>query len=382
MSTNATTSFTRPSWTAEIEAGNKAIRDTFKAGAPPPLGSAASPAQRATLPKPEVIPDGVQIDSCVVVPHGVQFADEAGSNKTKVVQLPAAVVLPKQLQDERISPEAVPCFTYERKGRAGKTLEETKVIFYVHAGGNITGHPADYGMPHPQWVPTISKIALGFDGVIIAPSYRLAIVPENTYPANLQDIWFGYQYVLGQGYQPKNIRFVGESAGGNSVLILAYLLHLLSLPLPQSITSLCPAADHEYILSPYASAQVDADIFPMHIHRTSSDLWLLEPGAFPSLPSRLEGAPRRNRRDPLISAIYIPIKDIQEWPKTLIITGTADQLLDPSRTIYKAAAAGGNNGDEKVQLLEVEGGVHGFWHMPFYGKVRDQTWEAVLKFVK
>ncbi|EIW85508.1 hypothetical protein CONPUDRAFT_80071 [Coniophora puteana RWD-64-598 SS2] len=148
----------------------------------------------------------------------MQFADD-GSGQT-VVQLSESVVLPSQLQDARISPDAVPCFTYEREGRAATPLEETNVILWLHAGGNIIGHPADYGQPGPQWVPTISKVAAGFDGVIFAPSYRLATVPENTYPANLQDIWHAYHYVLEQGYQPKNIRLVGESAGGNSVFIL------------------------------------------------------------------------------------------------------------------------------------------------------------------
>ncbi|EIW74193.1 alpha beta-hydrolase [Coniophora puteana RWD-64-598 SS2] len=370
--------FTRPSWTAEIEAGTKAIRDAFKVAPPPPLGTAKTPAQRATLPNPATIPDGVVIKSIIVVPHGVEFADD-GSGKA-AVRLPESIALPSQLQDARISPEAVPVFTYERNGRAAAVQVETNVIFWLHAGGNVSGHPADYNMPCPQWVPTISKVAVGFDGVIFAPSYRLATTLENTYPANLQDIWHAYQYVLEQGYQPKNIRFVGESAGGNSVLILTYLLHLLSKTLPHSIAAFCPAADHDYVLSPYAAAQADADIFPIGLHRGGSDLWLLEPGAFPpeSLPSRFQGVPPRDRKDPLISAMYIPVKDIAGWPKTLLVTGTADQLVDPSRYIHEEA--GGESG--KVQLLEVEGGVHGFWHFPFYGKVRDDAWAAAVKFIQ
>ncbi|EIW74192.1 alpha beta-hydrolase [Coniophora puteana RWD-64-598 SS2] len=361
----------RPSWTPEIEAGVRAFRDAVKSSHRQ-IGAAASPTERATLPRSENIPDGVAVDGFVVVPHGVHFA---GGDAIKTVQLPKSVVLPPQLHGPRIAPDAVPCFTYERKGRSGTKPEETNVIFFVHGGGNVAGHPADYGTPGPRWVPAISNLAKRFDGFVVAPSYRLASVPENTYPANLQDLWFAYQYLLNQGYQPKNIRLVGESAGGNSVLIITYLLHLYGQGLPHSIAAFGPAADHTYELSDYAKAQADVDILPIQGHMSASDQWLLEPGTFPDLPDRFIGAGARDRKSPLISAMHIPIKDIDDWPRTLIIAGNADQLIDPSRVMHHEAPG-------KVELRETEGGVHGFWQLPFYGQVKDKAWADVLDFAR
>ena len=50
---------------------------------------------------------------------------------------------------------------------------------------------------------------------IIAPCYRLATVPENAFPAALQDVLAAYDFVISRGYKPSNTTIAGDSAGGN-----------------------------------------------------------------------------------------------------------------------------------------------------------------------
>jgi acetyl esterase/lipase len=51
--------------------------------------------------------------------------------------------------------------------------------------------------------------------VVVAPSYRLATVRENTCPANLQDAIVVYYHLLSKGFASEKISLSGDSSGGN-----------------------------------------------------------------------------------------------------------------------------------------------------------------------
>lgn len=118
------------------------------------------------------------------------------------------------------SPERVPVFYYSLRGEdaAPRAREDTTVIFFIHGGGNLDCHPAD-----PRYFPLFSailrEVSAKTDGsapcTVIAPCYRLARIPENTFPAALQDILAAYDFVISQGYQSSNITIAGDSSGGN-----------------------------------------------------------------------------------------------------------------------------------------------------------------------
>ena len=118
------------------------------------------------------------------------------------------------------NPERVPIFYYSLRSEkpTANALEDTKVVFFIHGGGNITFHPTDVQYTN-LFAAMLRALATGAgDSVpctIIAPCYRLATVPENTYPAALQDILAAYDFVISQGYKPSNITIAGDSAGGN-----------------------------------------------------------------------------------------------------------------------------------------------------------------------
>lgn len=59
--------------------------------------------------------------------------------------------------------------------------------------------------------------------------------------------------------------------------------------------------------------------------------------------------------DPLVSGCFISFTE--SWPKTLILVGTADQLIDASRELEMRLAAL----KRPVELVEYDERPHGWW---------------------
>lgn len=117
---------------------------------------------------------------------------------------------------------------------AETTLEDPRVLLYLHGGGYVAGS---------------IRYAAGFAGVIAAKTgvrtlciaYRLA--PEHPFPAALDDAMTAYQYLLGQGYHGSDITLIGESAGGGLILSLCLLLKAQGIPLPARLVAISPWTD-------------------------------------------------------------------------------------------------------------------------------------------
>lgn len=171
-----------------------------------PLGTAESVDQRARQPDPGSIPADVTVRVEIALPSSQ----------------------PPTLLDSRILkvPERVPVYFYalhsdRAESESAAELANTRVIFFIHGGGNIAGHPTQ--PPFLQFYAQLLRAVVSHSGdataskkcVLIAPSYRLATVPENAFPAALQDLVAAYDYILEKGYDASNIFFAGGSAGGN-----------------------------------------------------------------------------------------------------------------------------------------------------------------------
>lgn len=86
---------------------------------------------------------------------------------------------------------------------------EEKVVLYFHGGGFVMGNARSHRNIVGNFVKYLGIKALVFD-------YRLA--PEHQAPAAVNDSVAIYTWLLKQGYQPKNIVFAGDSAGGGIAL--------------------------------------------------------------------------------------------------------------------------------------------------------------------
>ena len=117
------------------------------------------------------------------------------------------------------TPERVPVyFCTLRSDQPESDATDTRVIFFLHCGGNVSCHPAEE--PYIYLYAQLLRAAAARSGnarkcVVVAPSYRLATIFENTFPAALQDVVAAYDYVLSKGYKASNVILTGASAGGN-----------------------------------------------------------------------------------------------------------------------------------------------------------------------
>ncbi|KAI9461432.1 Alpha/Beta hydrolase protein [Boletus coccyginus] len=187
------------------------------------FGTAESVEERARLPDPGKLPADVTVRVEIASPSSQPHP-----------LLPSAALR---------APERVPIYFYSLGSdsvRSDAELADTHVIFFIHGGGNVVGHPtqAPFVEFYTQLLRAIASYSEGDGGsarkcVLIAPSYRLATVPENAFPAALQDIVAAYDYVLGKGYHASNVVVAGDSAGGNHAVVLTHLILQSSRPSPR-----------------------------------------------------------------------------------------------------------------------------------------------------
>ncbi|KAG2337224.1 alpha/beta-hydrolase [Suillus weaverae] len=330
---------TRPTWTPAQAAALHGIR-TAMGAFKPTFGQAQSVAERAQVPS-EGIPEGIRI-SCELAPPSSQ--------------------IPAPIHSTSIQPGQVPVFFYTDAPSESfaDAKKDVKVILHVHGGGNVSGHPTEQ-----RFISFFSRMlrALGKKSgaqgsaapIIAAPSYRLATVAENLFPAALQDLFSAYHHLILKGFAAENITITGDSAGGNLALVLTYIISQSTLPMPGHVTLFSPDADLTYA----SSASVPHDIIPLSTYQACSSQYL---GNFPA-------------NDPLASGILIPFT--ASWPKTLVMTGTADNVAESSRRIVSGIQEAGGI----AELVEYADLTHAWWMFSHIFPQSDDGLERLAVFV-
>lgn len=111
---------------------------------------------------------------------------------------------------------------------------EEKVILYFHGGGFVMGNARSHRNIVGNFVKHLGIKALVFD-------YRLA--PEHPAPAAVIDSAAVYKWLLEQGYQPENIGFAGDSAGGGIALATLLKCKDDGVPMPGVGAVFSPCTD-------------------------------------------------------------------------------------------------------------------------------------------
>jgi epsilon-lactone hydrolase len=196
-----------------------------------------------------------------------------------------------------------------------------KAILYLHGGGFRVGSVASHR-------DLIAQIALGSGCRVLAINYRLA--PEYRFPAALDDALAAYDWMLGQGLEPANIAFAGDSAGGNLVLAAMLALRERGLSLPVAGVLMSPWTDLAATGASYVS-RAEAD----PIHQRSMILALAK--------NYLDG--QRDSCAPLVSPLYA---DLRRLPPLLIQVGDRETVLDDSVMFAEKARGAGVDVDLQV----------------------------------
>jgi len=108
------------------------------------------------------------------------------------------------------------------------------VILYLHGGGYVLGSSETH-------LDLIFRLAKSASTRALSVDYRLA--PEHPLSAGLEDAVAAYDWLLAQGFSPKNIAIVGDSAGGGLSLRTLLALHDAGKPQPGCALLLSPWVD-------------------------------------------------------------------------------------------------------------------------------------------
>jgi acetyl esterase/lipase len=194
-----------------------------------------------------------------------------------------------------------------------KTRRRGRLILYLHGGAYIFGTAHSYATGLLNLAEQTGMRVLGIN-------YRLA--PETPFPGGLEDCKTVYHWLLRQGYDPKDIVVLGESAGGGLALAMMLSLRDEGAPMPAAMVLLSPWAD--------LSRSGDTDI-------------TLAPHSTLCWDTQLAAAVKayvgkEDPRNPLISPVYA---EYTGMPPMLIHAGTREILLsDATRVNHQALKAG------------------------------------------
>lgn len=232
-----------------------------------------------------------------------------------------------------------------------KHADKNKVLLYFHGGGYASGSVQTHKSLVTQICKHSNTYAVLFD-------YRLS--PEHKFPAPIEDSIKVYQYLLDQGFEPSQIAFGGDSAGGG--LAMATLLYLRDhqlAPLPKCYIGLSPWFDltcnSESIKN---NEQTDA-----MINVEAMEHWI---------KNYIGDADRKN---PFISPLFASFKNL---PPMYIQVCKVEVLYHDSLHFYERAKAAGATItlDEYGDLIHVW---QAFW--PILKEGREAN-EKLGKFIK
>ncbi|HXA32915.1 MAG TPA: alpha/beta hydrolase [Acidimicrobiales bacterium] len=206
-----------------------------------------------------------------------------------------------------------------------------RVILYVHGGGYSMGSRNS----HREMAARVSKAA---QVPVLLVGYRLA--PEFSHPAALDDVTAGFQFLLSQGFDPKRIALVGDSAGGGLAVAALVATRDAGLSLPACLACLSPWVDLT-LESARTMTEVVSD--PVNTIDGLSEMVGLYIGDSPP-------------NAPSISPLFA---DLTGLPPMLVQVGTAELLLADARLLVAYAQAAG----VKAELDEYENLIHVFQHL-------------------
>lgn len=148
----------------------------------------------------------------------------------------------------------------ERK-RAG--IKCDRVILYVHGGAYYFGSVDEHRYQ-------MQRHARKLKARVLTPRYRLA--PQFPFPCGLHDCIATYFYLL-EHFEPSQILFAGDSAGGGMVLSMLITLRDQGCPLPAGTILLSPWVDLTHSF-PSTAGDGALDYIPSHgFHHKPSMVW-------------------------------------------------------------------------------------------------------------
>ena len=189
-------------------------------------------------------------------------------------------------------------------------VSKQSIILHIHGGGFITLSP----LSHENYIREIvNKTGIA----TLSVDYRLS--PEYSFPSALDDVYQIYMWLIENGESDmnlkiKNIILLGDSAGGNLILALVYILLIRGIKLPNLILLAYPSV--KMTKAPLSLSYINSLYDPM------LDFNLLNFCRKSYLGENTEDM------NPFLSPMFIEDKILKNLPKIKIYGGSGDPLRD------------------------------------------------------
>ncbi|HEX2869349.1 MAG TPA: alpha/beta hydrolase [Ignavibacteriales bacterium] len=230
-----------------------------------------------------------------------------------------------------------------------KGVKKDKVIFFIHGGGYVSGSCSDHRIHAARIVKGTSIPALTYE-------YRLA--PENPFPAAVEDSIRAYKWILHEGISPKDIVFLGDSAGGGLCLATLLAIKENALPLPAAAVAVSPWTDLKCTGQSYRTKN-KVSVAPLNSWTVFSKYYTGDNDA----------------ANPLISPLY---GDLKGLPPLLLQAGTDDELFDDSVQFTEKAIKAGVD----VTFRKGEGMIHCYPFLPAFIPEAREAMEEIFQFIR
>ena len=195
-----------------------------------------------------------------------------------------------------------------------KNVNTKSIIVYLHGGGYC------FGSSLTTHKVGLTRLAKQTRLVCYSVDYRLA--PEHQYPAALDDALIAWNHIVSQNPNC-NIILAGDSAGGGLSLALMMYLRDNNKRLPDGLVLFSPWTDLTCSGETYQTKAKYDPMFTTNMPKDSANNYVPE------------GV---KKTDPYISPLYGSFTNL---PRTLILVGENEILLDDSRIFAQKAKESG-----------------------------------------
>jgi acetyl esterase/lipase len=218
------------------------------------------------------------------------------------------------------------------------------VIMYIHGGGFAFGTPAS---------TKASSSALAGETRLPVYSIDYRLAPEHRFPAGAEDCFAAYKALVEQ-FPQSGIALIGESAGGNLVLVTALMAKDRGIKPPACVIA-------------YSAAVDMAEDHPSRTANESTDL--VVPPDIAALVRSIYISEGDDPYNPYLSPLY---GDYAHFPPLRIVVDKSEVLYDDSRLLAEKAKAAG----VVVEYSEVDDAFHSF---PSTGRITPEGTQALTE---
>lgn len=212
------------------------------------------------------------------------------------------------------------------------------VILFFHGGGWVTGNIDTYNK-------VCTNMARLTNHKVVSVDYRLA--PENPFPLGLEDCYqVAKAFITNKVLNDKEVTLLGDSAGGNLAAALSLLARdRKEFKVNKQVLIYPSTYNNHTSSSPFKSIVENGRDYLLTSKRITDymDLYI-------------------SREEDKNSPYFAPLlaENLEDQPKTLIITAEYCPLRDEGEEYGKKLRAAGNH----VEIYRINDGLHGFFALP------------------